>query len=102
VEERTQRQNSQVRCHGSQNYVENPDLSYHAAHRVSENDLFDNRLNFCDNLLALKALEREFRGKIKYIYIAPPYNTGNAFELEFSLNPSQTQNAQTSTSGCFH
>jgi adenine-specific DNA-methyltransferase len=33
-----------------------------------------------DNLLALKALERHFAGKIKCIYIDPPFNTGNAFE----------------------
>lgn len=33
-----------------------------------------------DNLLALKALEQDFSGKIKCIYIDPPYNTGNAFE----------------------
>ena len=33
-----------------------------------------------DNLLALKALLPEFEGKVKCIYIDPPYNTGNAFE----------------------
>lgn len=33
-----------------------------------------------DNLLALKALLPEYEGKIKCIYIDPPYNTGNAFE----------------------
>ena len=43
-------------------------------------DLFDNRLIFGDNLLALKALEQEFSGKIKCIFIDPPYNTGSAFE----------------------
>ena len=43
-------------------------------------DIFDNRLIFGDNLLALKALEQEFAGKIKCIYIDPPYNTGSAFE----------------------
>ncbi len=43
-------------------------------------DIFDNRLIFGDNLLALKALEQEFTGKIKCIYIDPPYNTGSAFE----------------------
>ena len=43
--------------------LEDPSLSYHASHRVSENDLFDNRLIFGDNLLALKALEQEFTGK---------------------------------------
>jgi adenine-specific DNA-methyltransferase len=40
----------------------------------------DNMLIFGDNLLALKALEQDFAGKIKCIYIDPPYNTGNAFE----------------------
>ncbi len=60
--------------------LEDAARSYHAAHRVSENDSFDNRLIFGDNLLALKALEQEFTGKIKCIYIDPPYNTGSAFE----------------------
>lgn len=60
--------------------IEDPVKSYHAAHRVTDNDFFDNRLIFGDNLLALKALEQEFTGKIKCIYIDPPYNTGSAFE----------------------
>ena len=59
--------------------VEDPAKSYHAPHRVTENDIFDNRLIFGDNLLALKALEQEFAGKIKCVYIDPPYNTGSAF-----------------------
>lgn len=59
--------------------IEDASKSYHAARRVSENDIFDNRLIFGDNLLALKALEQEFTGKIKCIYIDPPYNTGSAF-----------------------
>ena len=59
--------------------IENPEKSCHAPHQVSENDIFDNRLIFGDNLLALKALEQEFTGKIKCIYIDPPYNTGSAF-----------------------
>jgi adenine-specific DNA-methyltransferase len=58
--------------------LEDPAKSYHAPHRVSENDIFDNRLIFGDNLLALKALEQEFTGKVKCIYIDPPYNTGDA------------------------
>lgn len=33
-----------------------------------------------DNLLALKALEQNYTGAVKCIYIDPPYNTGNAFE----------------------
>ena len=40
----------------------------------------ENILIHGDNLLALKALEQNFTGKIKCIYIDPPYNTGNAFE----------------------
>lgn len=60
--------------------LEDPDKSYHAAHQESENDIFDNRLIFGDNLLALKALESEFAGKIKCVFIDPPYNTGSAFE----------------------
>lgn len=39
-----------------------------------------NMLIHGDNLLALKALEQEFTGKIKCIFIDPPYNTGSAFE----------------------
>jgi adenine-specific DNA-methyltransferase len=60
--------------------VDDPYKSYHAKHKVKDNDIFDNRLIFGDNLLALKALEQEFTGKIKCIYIDPPFNTGAAFE----------------------
>jgi len=60
--------------------LEEPELSYHAKHRVSDNDIFDNKLIFGDNLLALKALEQEYAGKVKCVFIDPPYNTGNAFE----------------------
>ena len=60
--------------------LEDPAKSCHAPHRVSANDIFDNKLIFGDNLLALKALEQQFTGKIKCIFIDPPYNTGSAFE----------------------
>ncbi|OQY79709.1 MAG: site-specific DNA-methyltransferase [Chloroflexi bacterium UTCFX4] len=53
--------------------------SYHAPYRVTDHDIFDNRLIFGDNLLALKALEQEFAGKVKCVFIDPPYNTGSAF-----------------------
>lgn len=39
-----------------------------------------NMLIHGDNLLALKALEEKYTGKIKCIYIDPPFNTGAAFE----------------------
>ena len=53
--------------------IENPEFNY--GDPKSENMLIHG-----DNLLALKALEQDFTGKIKCIYIDPPYNTGNAFE----------------------
>lgn len=52
--------------------------------------LSENMLIHGDNLIALQALQQDFAGKIKCIYIDPPYNTGSAFEhyndnLEHSL-----------------
>lgn len=53
--------------------IENPQYSY--------GDMESgNMLIHGDNLLALKALEQEYAGRVKCIYIDPPYNTGNAFE----------------------
>ncbi len=40
----------------------------------------ENMLIHGDNLLALKALEQQYAGRVKCIYIDPPYNTGEAFE----------------------
>lgn len=40
----------------------------------------ENMIIHGDNLLALKALEQEFAGQVKCVYIDPPYNTGAAFE----------------------
>lgn len=54
--------------------IEDPELSHHADKRYGENDIFDNILIQGDNLLALKALEQEYAGKVKCIYIDPPYN----------------------------
>ena len=36
----------------------------------------ENMLIHGDNLIALQALQQEYAGKIKCIYIDPPYNTG--------------------------
>jgi adenine-specific DNA-methyltransferase len=60
--------------------LEESELSYHARQRVTEDDIFDNRLIHGDNLLALKALEQDFAGQVKCIFIDPPYNSGSAFE----------------------
>ncbi len=53
--------------------LEDKDKSYGDAN--SENMLIHG-----DNLIALQSLQAEFAGKIKCIYIDPPYNTGSAFE----------------------
>ena len=52
--------------------LEVPEKSYHATHRVTDNDLFDNWPIFGDNLLALKALEQEYAGTVKIE--GHPYN----------------------------
>ena len=59
--------------------LEDPSLSYHAKQWVNECDQFDNKLIFGDNLLALKALEQAYAGKVMCVFIDPPYNTGSAF-----------------------
>ncbi|CAE7760104.1 mod [Symbiodinium sp. CCMP2592] len=59
--------------------LEDPEKSYHASVR-RPGDIFDNMLIHGDNLLALKALEIDFAGQIKCVFIDPPYNTGSAFE----------------------
>lgn len=53
--------------------IENPEYSYGDSNT-------ENMLIHGDNLLALKALEQDYAGKVKCIYIDPPYNTGSAFE----------------------
>jgi len=63
--------------------IEDPDRSYGDRNA-------DNMLIFGDNLLALKALEQDYAGSVKCIFIDPPYNTGSAFAhyedgLEHSL-----------------
>lgn len=72
--------------------IEDPEKSYGDLSPLKKGDQggCHNMLIYGDNLLALKALEQDFAGKIKCIYIDPPYNTGNAFEhyddsLEHSL-----------------
>lgn len=52
--------------------IEDPDKSFGDSKE-------ENMLIYGDNLLALKALEQRFAGKVKCVAIDPPYNTGNAF-----------------------
>ena len=62
--------------------IEDPDKSYRAEGAGGSQGAgsFDNILIKGDNLLALKALEAEYAGKVKCVFIDPPYNTGSAFE----------------------
>ncbi|MBO4508771.1 MAG: site-specific DNA-methyltransferase [Spirochaetaceae bacterium] len=55
--------------------IEKPELS-----NIEKDTETQNMLIHGDNLLALKALESKYAGKVKCIYIDPPYNTGSAFE----------------------
>lgn len=55
--------------------IERPELSNTDAAPDTENMLIHG-----DNLLALKALEADYSGQVKCIYIDPPFNTGQAFE----------------------
>ncbi len=59
--------------------IEDAEKSCHAATK-REGDTFENMLIRGDNLLALKALEADYAGKVKCVFIDPPYNTGSAFE----------------------
>lgn len=52
--------------------IEDPEQSYGDKNTES-------MLIYGDNLLALKALEADFTGKVKCVFIDPPYNTGSAF-----------------------
>ncbi len=59
--------------------LEDPHQAYPASASRQHGEIFDNRLIFGDNLLALRAIEHEFAGKVKCVFIDPPYNTGSAF-----------------------
>ena len=63
--------------------VENPEYSYGEVETgvlPNGKPWNGNMLIHGDNLLALKALEQDYAGCVKCIYIDPPYNTGSAFE----------------------
>jgi adenine-specific DNA-methyltransferase len=59
--------------------IEDSTLSY-CGKEQKPGGIYDNVLIKGDNLLALKALEQEYAGKVKCVLIDPPYNTGSAFE----------------------
>ena len=57
------------------------------ARGLPEDTITDNLIVKGNNLLALHSLRREFAGKVKLIYIDPPYNTGSD---DFKYNDSFT------------
>ena len=58
-------------------------------HEVTDISLEDNLIIKGNNLIALHSLKEVYRGKIKLIYIDPPYNTGNdSFQYNDSYNHS--------------
>ncbi|MGN7866073.1 DNA methyltransferase [Chryseobacterium sp. 22458] len=57
--------------------------------RDENGTISDNLIIKGNNLLALHSLKKEFAGKVKLIYIDPPYNTGNdSFQYNDSFNES--------------
>ena len=56
---------------------------------LPENTITDNLIVKGNNLLALHSIKKEFVGKVKLIYIDPPYNTGNdGFKYNDNFNHS--------------
>src|SRR5690554_3892465 len=56
---------------------------------LPEDTITDNLIIKGNNLLALHSLKKEFMGKVKLIYIDPPYNTGNdGFKYNDNFNHS--------------
>ena len=58
-------------------------------HRDANGTITENLIIKGNNLLALHSLKQQFAGKVKLIYIDPPYNTGNdGFKYNDSFNHS--------------
>ena len=55
----------------------NRDAELNKQRGLPENTITDNLIIKGNNLLALHTLKKEFAGKVKLIYIDPPFNTGN-------------------------
>lgn len=63
---------------GEQDFAEFArDVEFNKKRGLPDKTITDNLVIKGNNLLALRSLEREFLGKIKLVYIDPPYNTGN-------------------------
>jgi adenine-specific DNA-methyltransferase len=86
------KQKLELRWHGKDDW-ESPEprlLIEKNSYQSKKKGIDDNLLIYGDNLLGLKSLERKYTGKVKCIYIDPPYNTKSCFthykdNLEHSL-----------------
>lgn len=67
----------------------NRDAEINKKRGLDENTITDNLIIKGNNLLALHSLKEEFAGKVKLIYIDPPYNTGSdSFSYNDNFNHS--------------
>jgi adenine-specific DNA-methyltransferase len=65
------------------------DVELNKKRGLPEDTITGNLIIKGNNLLALHSLKKEFAGKVKLIYIDPPYNTGNdGFKYNDSFNQS--------------
>ena len=65
------------------------DVNLNRERGLPDNTITDNLIIKGNNLLALHSLKKEFAGKVKLIYIDPPYNTGNdGFKYNDNFNHS--------------
>lgn len=70
-------------------YTVDGEKTVNTFNRNSEGTITDNLIIKGNNLLALHTLKEEFAGKVKLIYIDPPYNTGNdGFKYNDNFNHS--------------
>lgn len=71
----------ELRWHGKDIWeAPEPRLLVEKDHFKGKKGIDDNLLIYGDNLLGLKSLEKDYTGKIKCIYIDPPYNTKSCFK----------------------
>jgi adenine-specific DNA-methyltransferase len=73
----------------SKRYTTNGETPLIKFNRDEKGNITDNLIIKGNNLLALHSLKKEFTGKVKLIYIDPPFNTGNdSFKYNDSFNHS--------------
>ncbi|MFN3488443.1 MAG: DNA methyltransferase [Emticicia sp.] len=73
----------------AKHFTSNNEQKFDKFNRNEQGTITDNLLIKGNNLLALHSLKKKFAGKIKLIYIDPPYNTGNdGFKYNDSFNHS--------------